>query len=176
MLRSLGMAFGLLIAMRCSPPPVIVPPQAGSHAGAAGHSAGAPSAGSPSAGSPSAGSPAAGSAGAGAPAAGATAPPAAAKPLVTLLTDTSGSMIRLPGCQCTTFGCSECLPDCSQNQRNRWHELLATLTGSFVDFACSAQARTTANGSTYDVGYSMPFRDRLRGRLGSAFETRCARR
>jgi hypothetical protein len=73
-----------------------------------------------------------------------------------LLSDTSGSMERLANCQCTTLGCTECLPDCSAGTPSRWHELLGTLTGSFAPYGCTEVERTAVNGATYDVGYSIP--------------------
>jgi hypothetical protein len=83
-------------------------------------------------------------------------PPTAA-PLVTLLIDSSGSMEWLGGCTCSRPGCTECLPDCNQNQQNRWFDVLAAISGSFQNFSCVEQERTAENGSTYDINYNKPF-------------------
>ena len=75
-------------------------------------------------------------------------------PLVMLLVDTSGSMERLPSCECTTPGCRECLPNCAQQDRARWTLLLEALTGSYgADYSCDALDRTTgtARPSTSDI-------------------------
>ena len=77
-------------------------------------------------------------------------------PMVMLLVDTSGSMEYLPNCTCTTLGCQECLPDCDAGQASRWHEVLASLTGSYSNFGCTKQLREADIGATYDLGYSIP--------------------
>jgi type IV pilus assembly protein PilY1 len=89
------------------------------------------------------------------------------QPFVMVIVDSSGSMERLPNCQCTTLGCVECLPVCNQpngalneppaNKKNRWGMLLEALTGKFTDFQCVQLARTPANGMTYDSGYTIPY-------------------
>lgn len=91
-------------------------------------------------------------------------------PFVMIITDTSGSMEWLPGCTCPAAdpGCVACLPDCSlandpvtheppAGKKNRWSVVLEALTGKFSDFQCKPLDRTTANGMTYDVGYSKPY-------------------
>ena len=79
------------------------------------------------------------------------------KPEVLLLADNSGSMSWRPNCECASLTCEECLPDCSRGQHNRWHALVATLSGSFENFSCEARERTNANGATYDIDYPRPF-------------------
>lgn len=71
--------------------------------------------------------------------------PQAAKAEVLLLADTSGSMVWRSNCECASAGCGDCLPDCSSGQHNRWHELVASLSGSFENFGCDARERTSAN-------------------------------
>ncbi|HKP57363.1 MAG TPA: hypothetical protein VJV78_11615 [Polyangiales bacterium] len=77
-------------------------------------------------------------------------------PVVMLLIDTSGSMSQLPECECSDFSCSNCFPNCSAGEQNRWFTVLASLTGSYQNFGCQELSRTAANGATYDEGYSMP--------------------
>jgi hypothetical protein len=84
-------------------------------------------------------------------------------PVVMLLIDTSGSMARLPECECAELDCSDCLPNCAAGDQNRWFTLLASLTGSYENFSCQELPRTAANGATYDEWYFVPFY-----RLGSA--------
>ncbi|MEY4579663.1 MAG: hypothetical protein RL701_4366, partial [Pseudomonadota bacterium] len=87
-------------------------------------------------------------------------------PFVMLVTDTSGSMEYLPGCKCTTKGCTECLPDCALSnldplnlpkKKNRWSMVLEALTGQFIDYQCLPLERTVDNGMTYDLDYSLPY-------------------
>lgn len=78
------------------------------------------------------------------------------RPAMMLVVDTSGSMERLPGCSCTGQSCTECLPDCDAGEKNRWAVTLEALTGSWDDFQCERQERTSANGATYDLGYPIP--------------------
>jgi type IV pilus assembly protein PilY1 len=89
------------------------------------------------------------------------------QPFVMVIVDSSGSMERLPNCQCTTLGCTECLPNCAltndatheppPGKKNRWSVLLESLTGKFTDYQCNELQRTAANGMTYDLGYSIPY-------------------
>jgi hypothetical protein len=81
----------------------------------------------------------------------------AASPLFMLVVDTSGSMERMPGCECTTASCAECFPDCSaaSPDKNRWTQVLEALTGSYEDFECEALERTD-DFATYDLGYPIP--------------------
>ncbi len=101
------------------------------------------------------------SAGAGAaPCTGDDCPVTTAQPLVMLVVDSSGSMERLPDCQCATPGCEECLPRCGAapgSQRNRWAVMLEALTGRFDGFTCATLPRTADNGMTYDAGYYLPY-------------------
>ena len=83
------------------------------------------------------------------------------RPAMILMVDTSGSMERLPDCECTTSSCSECLPQCSGtpgsgDDRNRWATVLEALTGSWNDsvFACSAVNRASFGGD--DATYPLP--------------------
>lgn len=83
------------------------------------------------------------------------------RPIVMLLTDTSGSMERLPSCVCRTPGCAECFPRCSsspgESDRNRWAVVLEALTGTFRDYTCSREDRNTAAYlGQYDYGYYIP--------------------
>ena len=83
--------------------------------------------------------------------------PTISLPLVMLVVDTSGSMERLAGCACESPSCMECLPDCTQGQRNRWALLLESLTGTYQSFGCETLERTEENGMTFDVGYYLPY-------------------
>jgi hypothetical protein len=74
-----------------------------------------------------------------------------------LLVDTSGSMGWKSGCTCVTLACTECQPDCSTGEQNRWHELIGVLNGSYIQFGCEQLDRTAANGATYDINYNKPF-------------------
>jgi len=79
------------------------------------------------------------------------------RPVVMLLVDSSGSMEYSLGCNCTTPGCSECAPDCSAGERNRWSTVLEALNGRYDGFACTAEQRTGGiYTSQYDQGYIVP--------------------
>ena len=81
------------------------------------------------------------------------------RPVVMLMVDTSGSMERLGDCACTSGSpsCTNCLPDCTRSQQNRWATVLEALTGGFNDFSCTTQSRNTAAYATqYDFGYYLP--------------------
>jgi hypothetical protein len=78
-------------------------------------------------------------------------------PEVLLLLDTSGSMVFKAGCECTTTDCTECLPDCSMQERTRWFDLVSAVSGKLESFTCSQADRTAENGATYDIGYPRPF-------------------
>lgn len=77
-------------------------------------------------------------------------------PLVFLLLDTSGSMERQLGCECTTPSCDECLPDCAAGERTRWMLVTEALSGSMSGYSCQALERSEDNGATYDLGYYLP--------------------
>lgn len=78
------------------------------------------------------------------------------RPTVMLLTDTSGSMERLPACVCSTPACEECLPACGVGAtRNRWATVLEAMTGSWDTFSCTQMDRSAFAGS-YDYGYFIP--------------------
>lgn len=79
-------------------------------------------------------------------------------PAVTLLVDTSGSMERVGQCACTTPGCAECLPTCTNtpggtNQMNSWATVIAALTGTWPTFTCDRQVRPAGQP---DSGYYLP--------------------
>jgi len=88
----------------------------------------------------------------------------AEQPLVMLLVDSSGSMERKTNCTCTTPACTECLPDCTRGERNRWVEVLDALGGTIDGYGCEALDRTEANGATFDLGYHLPHHARRAGR------------
>src|SRR5690554_4084743 len=79
-------------------------------------------------------------------------------PVVMLLIDTSGSMERRLDCICSTEACTECLPVCSGMDvpLNRWHTLLAALTGTNLG---TPQGCTTRPRTRYDAGYFIPHFD-----------------
>lgn len=81
----------------------------------------------------------------------------AVAPVALLLVDSSGSMERMPECQCTTPECDECLPRCEEGEQNRWASVLAALTGEYEDFSCARVERADSSGFTYDVGYYLPY-------------------
>ncbi len=79
-------------------------------------------------------------------------------PSVMMLVDTSGSMERLGQCACTTPGCAECLPTCSNNpvgtnERNRWATVVEAMTGTWPTYTCETQARPSGEP---DSGYYLP--------------------
>jgi hypothetical protein len=74
-----------------------------------------------------------------------------------LLVDTSGSMEKLLDCDCTTPGCTECLPNCKRGDRNRFADLLEALTGTWKDFSCKSLERTAKNGASFDLDYYLPY-------------------
>jgi len=79
------------------------------------------------------------------------------RPVVMLLVDTSGSMEYKLGCRCTTPGCSECAPDCSAGERNRWATVLEALNGRYQGFTCNAEPRVGGvYTGQYDQGYLIP--------------------
>lgn len=81
-------------------------------------------------------------------------------PLAMFLIDTSGSMERPWDCECVTTLCTECLPDCTQGERNRFATVLEALSGTWEDFECEAIRRTRDSQDpvfTYDVGYTVPY-------------------
>jgi hypothetical protein len=80
-----------------------------------------------------------------------------ADPLVMIVLDTSASMERKAGCECTTFSCIECLPACGTegSEKNRWAHALEALTGTFEDFSC--EAKTRDDEGAYDFAYSIPY-------------------
>lgn len=80
-----------------------------------------------------------------------------ADPLVMIVLDTSGSMERKAGCECTTTNCSECLPTCGSegSEKNQWTQMLEALTGTFEDFSCEAKARDDEDA--YDFGFGIPY-------------------
>jgi hypothetical protein len=59
-------------------------------------------------------------------------------------------------CTCQTPGCTECLPDCTVPERNRWITALETLTGTYQDYACTKIDRTDSSTRLFDLGYFMP--------------------
>jgi type IV pilus assembly protein PilY1 len=77
----------------------------------------------------------------------------AIKPVMMLMVDSSGSMERKEG---------DVLPNCSGNptsdvdQRSRWTITLEALTGTFTNFSCSAEDRSTYDLDEYDYGYYLP--------------------
>ena len=77
------------------------------------------------------------------------------RPSVTLLVDSSGSMERMPACTCTTTSCSECLPDCTAGDQNRWAILLEAFTGTFDTWSCTENDRSGYVGE-FDHGYFIP--------------------
>jgi len=48
------------------------------------------------------------------------------------------------------------LPDCSRGDRNRWTNVLETLTGTFDDFSCERMERS-GDAFSYDMGYFLPY-------------------
>ena len=78
-------------------------------------------------------------------------------PYFMLVIDTSGSMERMPTCECEDLACRNCLPVCNPTtsggvpEKNRWATTLEALTGTFNNFQCEPLARTVANGATYDL-------------------------
>ncbi|MEZ4339382.1 MAG: PilC/PilY family type IV pilus protein [Sandaracinaceae bacterium] len=80
------------------------------------------------------------------------------RPIVMLLVDTSGSMERLPG------GSDAALPMCSGstagvNQRNRWHQTVEALTGTWSDtnYYCRQVSRATLPAASPDYNYYLPY-------------------
>ncbi len=83
-------------------------------------------------------------------------------PYLMLVIDTSGSMERMPTCECEDLACRNCLPVCNPSsggtpEKNRWATTLEALTGTFNDFKCEPLARTVPNGATYDLGYYLDY-------------------
>jgi hypothetical protein len=80
-----------------------------------------------------------------------------ADPLVMIVLDTSASMERKAGCECTSASCIECWPACGAegSEKNRWTQMLEALTGTFEAFSCEAKARD--NEEAYDFGASVPY-------------------
>lgn len=82
------------------------------------------------------------------------------RPLMLMLMDTSGSMERLPNCTCTTASCTECNPDCSTGERNRWSMVVESMTGTFPTFSCTQQDRSTGGFvGEPDYQYVIPHHD-----------------
>lgn len=81
------------------------------------------------------------------------------KPVVMLLVDTSGSMERLPNDPSAAWK-PESLPVCGSSdpalRKNRWAITLEVLTGSFQDFDCEEQKRTTKYQGEIDEDYFLP--------------------
>lgn len=80
------------------------------------------------------------------------------RPTVVLLVDTSGSMERMSG------GSDAALPICSgnplgRNQRNRWHQTVEALTGTWNDtnYYCTATSRATLPAAAPDFNYYLPY-------------------
>ncbi len=77
----------------------------------------------------------------------------ALKPVLMLIVDTSGSMERLP---------AESLPSCTgvpasdATQKSRWTGTVEALTGSYINYACQRQDRSTYATTEYDFGYYLP--------------------
>jgi hypothetical protein len=98
--------------------------------------------------------------------------------LVTFLIDDSGSMEWKAGCACEGASCSECDPDCSTGGRNRWHELLGVMTGSYESFECVPKDRTLDNGASFDLGYprrDYPLGPNVQQRADGAFDRYASR-
>lgn len=80
------------------------------------------------------------------------------RPVVMLLVDTSGSMERRSG------GSDAPLPICSgstagTNQRNRWHQTVEALTGTWSDtsYYCRTVSRSTLPTASPDYNYYLPY-------------------
>ncbi|MBX3269715.1 MAG: hypothetical protein KF729_05615 [Sandaracinaceae bacterium] len=80
------------------------------------------------------------------------------RPVVMLLVDTSGSMERMNG------GADAALPSCSGstagvNQRNRWHMMVESLTGTWSDsnYYCRTVSRSTLPTASPDYNYYLPY-------------------
>ncbi|MCA9529181.1 MAG: PQQ-binding-like beta-propeller repeat protein [Myxococcales bacterium] len=90
-------------------------------------------------------------------------------PVVMLLVDTSGSMMRKPKCVCRPdnptadlgAACDQCLPNCNivPAERNRWAEVLEALSGSFISYDCTEDRNRTGGQFTgaYDENAPIPF-------------------
>jgi type IV pilus assembly protein PilY1 len=80
----------------------------------------------------------------------------AVKPIVMLLVDTSGSMERMPD-ESVGTGYPKCTGNpASHDDRNRWAVTLEALTGTFNDFSCVREERSSYARSEYDYGYHLP--------------------
>lgn len=78
------------------------------------------------------------------------------KPVVMLLVDTSGSMERMPD-ESVGTGFPTCTGNpASKDDRNRWAVTLEALTGTFNDFACVREERSSYARTDYDYGYHLP--------------------